>query len=198
MLHAQTWEGTVRSQLLEARASAGTTPMLQTLTSDHFQGFVDMLVEEGVSQSDIMCVSEQFFAALCGQPSTRSMTPTRYTLYNSQAGETNAHYDTAADALEYRPPRDGITCLSIDSEPPGRPLLINAISCHCCAKRNTCKAANCSCNCVKPNFHRVKLSWIVYCLCTAVDKSRTRREMKNSTITIMGKIWTRRTGQGRR
>ncbi len=83
-----------------------------------------MLVEEGVSQADLMVVSEQFFAALYGHPSSSSMTQTRYNLYNSQAGETNAHYVTAADALEYLPPRDGITCLSIDSGPPGRPLLI--------------------------------------------------------------------------
>ena len=106
-----------------------------------------------------MVVSEQVFAALYGQPSSSSMTQTRYNLYNSQAGETNAHYDTAADALEYdRPPRDGITCLSIDSGPPGRPLLINAISCHCYAKGNACKAVNCSCKCVKLSFHRVKFS----------------------------------------
>ena len=87
-----------------------------------------MMVEEGVSQTDIVVVSEQFFAALYRQPSSSSMTQTRYHLYNSQAGETNAHYVTAADALEYLPPRDGITCLSIDSGSPGRPLLINAIS----------------------------------------------------------------------
>ena len=60
-----------------------------------------------------MVVSEQFFAALYGQPSSSSMTQTRYNLYNSQAGETNAHYVTAAYALEYLPPRDGITCLSM-------------------------------------------------------------------------------------
>ena len=72
-----------------------------------------MLVEEGVSQADLMLVSEQFFAALCGQPSSSSMTQTRYKRYNSQAGETCVHYDTAADALEYLPPRDGITCLSM-------------------------------------------------------------------------------------
>ena len=166
--------------------------------SDHFPGLVDMLVEEGVSQADPMVVSEQFFAALYGQPSSSSMTQTPYNLYNSVAGETNAQYDTAADALEYRPPRDGITCLSIDSGPTGRPLLINAISCRCCAKGNACKAANCSCNCVKLSFHRLKLSWTVYCLCTAGDKSRTRRRMKNNTITIMGMTWSRWTGRGRR
>ncbi len=83
----------------------------------------------------------------------------------SQAWETKAHYVTAADAIEYLPPRDGITCLSIDSGPPGRPLLMNAISCHYCAEGNACKAANCSCNCVelscncvKLGFHRGKLS----------------------------------------
>ena len=85
-----------------------------------------MLVEEGVSQADLMVVSEQFFAALYGQPSNSSMTQTRYNVYNSQAVETNAHYVTAADALEYLPPRDGIIYLSIDSGPPGRPLLIIA------------------------------------------------------------------------
>ena len=47
-----------------------------------------MMVEEGVSQTDRMVVSEQFFAALYGQPSSSSMTQTRYNLYNSQAGET--------------------------------------------------------------------------------------------------------------
>ena len=66
-----------------------------------------MMVEEGVSQTDRMVVSEQFFAALYGQPSSSSMTQTRYNLYNSQAGETNAHYVIAADALEYLPPEMG-------------------------------------------------------------------------------------------
>ena len=85
-----------------------------------------MLAEEGVSQADLMVVSEQFFAALYGQPSSSSMTQTQYNLYHSHAGETNAHYVAAAEALEYLPPRNGITCLSIDSGLPGRPLLINA------------------------------------------------------------------------
>ena len=107
----------------------------------------------------------------------------------SQAGETNV---TAADALVYLPPRDGITCLSIDSGSPGRPLLKNAISCHCCAEGNACKhckAANCSCNCVKLSFHRVKLG----CLCTASDlcrnsfiKKEDETGSKNSTNTTMG------------
>ena len=198
MLHAQTWEGTIRSQLLEAHASAVRLQCCKHWRSDHFPGLVDMLVEEGVSQADIMVVSEQLFAVLHWQPSSSSMTQTRNNLYNSQAGETNAHYVTAADVLEYLPPRDGITCLSIDSGPPGRPLLINAISCHCCAKGNACKAANCSCNCVKLSFHHVELSWTVYCLCTAGDKSRTRRGMNNSTITSMGMAWSRWTGRGRR
>ena len=86
-----------------------------------------------MSEADLVVVSEQFFAALYGQPSSSSMTQTRYNLY-SQAGETYAHYVTAADTREYLPPRDGITCLSIDSGPPERPLLMNAISCHCCAE----------------------------------------------------------------
>ena len=33
----------------------------------------------------------------------------------TQAGETDAHYVTATDGLEYLPSRDGITFLSIDS-----------------------------------------------------------------------------------
>ena len=49
------------------------------------------------------------------------MTQTRYNLYNySQAGEPNVHYVTAADVLDYLLPRDGITCLSINSGPPGQ------------------------------------------------------------------------------
>ena len=160
--------------------------------SDHFPGLVDMMVEEGVSRTDLVVVSEH------GQPSCSSMTQTRYNLYNSQAGETNVHYVTAAHALDYRPPRDGITCLSIDSGPPGLPLLINAISWQCCAKGNACKAANCCCNCVKLGFHGMKLSWNVYCPCTAGNTSRTRRGMKNSTVTIMGMTWSRWTERGRR
>ena len=59
----------------------------------------------------------------------------------SQAGEPMRiiwyeyiYFVTVADALEYLAPWNRITCLSIDSGPPGRPLLMNAISCHCCAK----------------------------------------------------------------
>ena len=75
-----------------------------------------MLEAQGISQADLMVVLEQFFAALYGQPSISSMTQTRYNLYNySQAGEPNVHYVTAADVLDYLPPRDGITCLSINS-----------------------------------------------------------------------------------
>ena len=58
--------------------------------------------------------------------------------------------------LEYLPPRDGITCLSIDSGPPRRPILMNAISCHSFAEGNACKAANCSCKCVKLSCNRVQ------------------------------------------
>ena len=39
-----------------------------------------MMVEEGVSRTDIVVASEQFFAALYGQPSSSSMTQTRYNL----------------------------------------------------------------------------------------------------------------------
>ena len=38
MLHAQTWEGTVRSQVLEAHASAGKSPLLQTLKERPLSG----------------------------------------------------------------------------------------------------------------------------------------------------------------
>ena len=83
MLHTKTWEGTVRSQLLEAHASAiqcpnlfrkGKTPVLQSLKERHIPGLFDVLEAEGMSQEDLMVVSEQFFAALYGQPSSGFMT----------------------------------------------------------------------------------------------------------------------------
>ena len=88
MPHAQTWEGTVCSQLIEAHASTdgdtvsytfrkGNTPVLNTPKERHVQGLFDVLRADGVSQAD-MVVSEQFFAALHGQPSSSSMTQTRY------------------------------------------------------------------------------------------------------------------------
>ena len=51
--------------------------------------------------------------------------------------------------------KDGIgpiyTDLCINSSPPGRTLLINALltnatSCHCCAEGKACKEANCICH----------------------------------------------------
>ena len=84
-----------------------------------------MLETEGVSQADLMVVSEQFFKALHGQSSSSSMTQTRSNLYIRKQGNQCALYATyiyiytAADALEHLPPRDWITCLSMDSGPPG-------------------------------------------------------------------------------
>ena len=57
---------------------------------------------------------------------------------------------------------DGIICPSIDSGPPGPPLLMNVISCRCRAKDKACKEGNCSC-------YRKKLSGTIYCICTAGD-----------------------------
>ena len=58
---------------------------------------------------------------------------------------------------------DGITCPSIDSGPPGPPLLMNVISYCCRAKDKACKEGNCSC------YHE-KLSCTIYCICTAGDE----------------------------
>ena len=65
----------------------GKTQVLQTLKERHFPGLFDMLEADGMSQADIMVVSEQFFAALCGQPSNTSMTQTRYNLYTRKQGK---------------------------------------------------------------------------------------------------------------
>ena len=96
MLHTQTWESTVRSQLLETHASAiqcptffrkGKTPVLQSQKERHFPGLFDLLEVEGMSQADSLVVSEQFFAALYGQPSSSSMTQTRYNVYIRKQGK---------------------------------------------------------------------------------------------------------------
>ena len=115
MLHAITWESTVRSQLLEAPCIGDTvsypfredkTPVLQTLKERHFPGLFDMLEAEGMSHA--------------GRPHGSLRTVLRSNVRTnplqsvySQAGETNVHYVTAADALEHLPPRDGITCLRL-------------------------------------------------------------------------------------
>ena len=62
---------------------------------------------------------------------------------------------------------DRITCPSIDSGPPGPPLLMNVISCRCRAKDKACNEGNCSC-------YREKLSCTIYCICTAGDESCNR------------------------
>ena len=58
---------------------------------------------------------------------------------------------------------DCITCLSVDSGPPGPSLLMNVISCRCLAKDKACKKGNCS-------SYREKISCTIYCLCTAGDE----------------------------
>ena len=63
MLHAQTWEGTHRLQLLEANASVIQCPtlsarkVLQSLKERHSPGLFDVLEAEGMSQAYLMKVS---------------------------------------------------------------------------------------------------------------------------------------------
>ena len=65
----------------------GKTPVLQTLKERHFPGLFDVLEAEGMSEADIVVVSEQFFAALFGQLPSSSMTQTRYNLYIRKQGK---------------------------------------------------------------------------------------------------------------
>ena len=165
----------------------GKASVLKTLKAGNFPGLFDVLGEESATHADLMAVGEQFFAALYGQPTGTSMTQARYNLYTRKQGKplrimllppTGTHLYLhvrcahlqmllwkATDQQGHPDVSiDGITCPSIDSGPPGPPLLMNVISCRCQAKDKACKEGNCSC-------YREKLCTIYcICICTAGDE----------------------------
>ena len=152
-----------------------------------------MLGEEGVSQEDLMAVGEQFFVALYGQPSSRSMTQAHYNLYTRKQGKPMrimsmpptdlniflhvklAHLHMllwkAADQLGH--PDVPITEYGWEiQDGPICPSIYSGppgspllMNVISCRRRGEGNACKeANCSC-----HRVELSCTIYCLCTAGD-----------------------------
>ena len=169
MLHALTCEGTFRSQLLDTHASAIQCPTLYAMVRlkccKHWRsgGYVSGR-PHGSLGAVLRSTVRTTFKHLHDSNPLQSV--------YSQAGETNAHYVTAADLLEYLPPRDGLTCISIDSGPPGRPLIMNAISYTVVLKEMLARQPTIYVTMWNSAFTVWKHRWTVYCLCTAGDMCR--------------------------
>ena len=82
---------------------------------------------------------------------------------------------------------DGITCPSIDSGPPGPPLLMNVISCRCRAKDKACKRKAIVAVTVKNSAAQSTASaqQVMYAATHLRRKRRWRRTMTSMTMTMM-------------